>query len=420
MFIEFQCLAYTRKGGTMNDRLSFLYELIGCSYPIEHWIYHMDGHLIESNSQNERILDVLFSIGGIKDYMLSYAKEHTMPLVLSSTLGNLWIAVFEPASPDINATRCHVLGPVFTDTISTTHIQNRVNSYDMPVSFKNSFIKLVRTFPAVPWTTLIQYAIMLHYTLTGCKISSSDFSYQTDLGSHDRNESPASEESEKKNLPWMAEQALLSNIREGNLNYQTALSAASSVSTGVQINTGDPMRKAKTSGSCFCALAARAAIEGGLSAQSAYTLQNLYTQSIEAASSISEIATINHQMYEDFIRRVHKLKETPGISPQVRSCQEYIEMHAAEKISIQNLAETVGYTDYYLSRKFKTETGISINEYIKLQKIREAKSLLVATQMSIQDISDHLNFCSRSYFADTFKKTVGISPADYRSQNQKM
>lgn len=404
----------------MNDKLSFLYELISCSSPIEHWVYHIDGHLVESNSENERILDVIFSVGGIKDYMLTYAKENTMPLILSSTLGCLWLAVFEPDSTGEGIRLCHVLGPAFTDTISPAHIQNRVNSYDIPLSFKNGFIRLVKNFPAIPWTTLVQYTIMLHYTLTGEKISFSDFSYQTEISSKTKKQQIDSDESEKKNLPWMAEQALLANIREGNLNFQSALSNASTISTGVQIDTGDPMRKAKTSGNVFCALAARAAIEGGLSAQSAYTLQNMYSQTIESAQSMSEIAAINHQMYEDFIRRVHKLKEAPGISPQVRSCQEYIEMHATEKISIQNLAESVGYTDYYLSRKFKTETGISINEYIKQQKIREAKNLLVTTQMVIQDISDSLNFCSRSYFTDTFKKTVGISPAEYRTKYQKM
>lgn len=401
----------------MNQELSFFYELISCMTPLSHWKYAADGHLLESNCEEERILDIIFSAGGFKEQMVKYGKEHSMPLILSSPLGNLWITTFEKAENKVKA--YHVLGPVFTDILSPNHIQKRINQFNIPVSWKNRFIQLIKRFPTVPWTTLVQYTIMLHYTVTKETITVSDFSYQSDA--KPATEPPLSQDTSegKKNLPWMSEQALLNNIREGNLNYQSALSNASAVSSGVKIDVGDPLRRAIDSSIVFIALCTRAAIDGGMSAQSAYTLQNMYTQNVEASQSLADTAAINHQMYEDFIHRVHKLKEISDISPQVRSCCEYIEMHASEKISIQNLAESVGYTDYYLSRKFKKETGCSINEYIRRKKISQAKTLLSATHMNIQEISEQLNFCSRSYFTDTFHKVVGMSPVDYRNQNLK-
>ena len=91
-----------------------------------------------------------------------------------------------------------------------------------------------------------------------------------------------------------------------------------------------------------------------------------------------------------------------------------------EKISISDLAKLAGYTEYYLSRKFRKETNVSINQYINTCKITYAKMLLSSSDMSIQDISNSLNFCSRSYFADIFQKETGTSPSDYREESSQL
>ncbi|WP_425357410.1 helix-turn-helix domain-containing protein [Mahella australiensis] len=70
--------------------------------------------------------------------------------------------------------------------------------------------------------------------------------------------------------------------------------------------------------------------------------------------------------------------------------------------------------------KFKKEIGYSINDYIKNAKIEYAKMLLSSSTQSVQNISDSLNFCSRSYFADVFQKIVGTSPNEYRVMNFKV
>nr|MCR5826633.1 AraC family transcriptional regulator [Oscillospiraceae bacterium] len=77
-----------------------------------------------------------------------------------------------------------------------------------------------------------------------------------------------------------------------------------------------------------------------------------------------------------------------------------------------------GYAEYYLSRKFKAETGLSINNYIKIVKVERAKTLLLSTNLDIQEICDLLGFGSRSFFSQTFRKIVGVPPAAYREQHQ--
>lgn len=402
------------------NKLNLFYDIIQCTYNIDHWIYNVDGTLLETSSNDGYFLDNIFLLAGLKKYMIDFGEKNTKPLFLSSTLGNFWIVIFERIDDEL--TGYHVLGPVMTDVISTSNLHNLLKNYDIPLSFKNKLSNLVKMFPIIPWATLTQYVIMLHYIVNNEKIINSDFFYQTESKPETAYDHKAELDvsTKKDNLSSLVENELLNNIRTGNLNYQIALSNASAISSGVQINVRDPLRRAKISSAVFIALCARAAQEGGLPADSVHILQNAYTQSSEDAQSTSEVAHINHTMYEDFIKRVHKIKINPNISLVIRGCQDYIQRHATEKISIQDLAENYGYTTYYLSRRFKKETGISINEFICEVKITLAKNILSTTSNTIQEISDTLNFCSRSYFTDCFRKIVGISPTEYRQQYNKI
>ncbi len=132
------------------------------------------------------------------------------------------------------------------------------------------------------------------------------------------------------------------------------------------------------------------------------------------AKTLSDIAGINHQMYADFIERVHTLSLPKDLSPQIKECINEIKEHLNEKFDIHQLADRMGYSDYYLTRKFKKEMGIGINEYIRKEKISLAKNYLETTTLSVQEISQRLNFSSRSFFTDSFIKetrhqSIGIS-----------
>lgn len=105
-----------------------------------------------------------------------------------------------------------------------------------------------------------------------------------------------------------------------------------------------------------------------------------------------------------------------GVSRQIRACCDYIELHAEDDLSMEALARQAGYSKYYLSRKFKEETGATVTEYIKAARMERAKLLLAATELSVQEISEKLHFCSRSYFSTVFLQTVGCTPTEYREK----
>jgi AraC-like DNA-binding protein len=68
----------------------------------------------------------------------------------------------------------------------------------------------------------------------------------------------------------------------------------------------------------------------------------------------------------------------------------------------------------YLSAVIKETTGKSAFEWITDYVLLEAKSLLKSTNMTIQQISDELNFANQSFFGKYFKRLTGMSPSEYK------
>jgi AraC-like DNA-binding protein len=162
-------------------------------------------------------------------------------------------------------------------------------------------------------------------------------------------------------------------------------------------------------------LGTRAAMEGGLQEETAYTLSDLYIQNIE---ELNDSASVEHYMVEalsDFADRVRKNRQTKYSKP-INHCINYIFNHLYEHITIINLAELNNMHPNYLSSLFKKEVGVSLPEYIQRSKIDEAKSLLTFSDYSILKISSLLNYNDQSHFTKTFKKFTGITPKQYKNQ----
>lgn len=71
-------------------------------------------------------------------------------------------------------------------------------------------------------------------------------------------------------------------------------------------------------------------------------------------------------------------------------------------------------TPRYLSRVVRECTGSSASDWIERYVVLEARALLKSTNMTIQQISDYLNFPSQTFFGKYFKRRAGLSPKEYR------
>lgn len=401
---------------TMEEKLELFQEQVSCGKNVYTWYYDGQRRLVGSNCPYEDTMDIAFDLFGCKDALYRHVQEDSRPILLGAPIGLMWVACSQ--TRDGGLERVVVLGPVFTSDVSLSGIKRMVHELgvsshlEVSMAWRYELANLLEYVPTLSFILVNQYALMLHYTLTGEKLMFSDIMSHTEGFSAES--APAQEKDRHK--VWLAEQGLMRMVREGDLNYKLAFSTSGSLSSGVPTQSADPLRQAKTSMVAFATLCSRAAIEGGLSPEQAYSLGDRYIQAAESAKTISEIAAISPTMYEDFIRRVHDQRTDPNLSKQIRACCDYIELNVEEDFTISDLAERIGYSEYYLSRKFKNETGVSLNSYINIARVERAKLLLTITDEGIQEIADRLHFCSRSYFSEAFRKITGITPAKFRQE----
>ena len=98
--------------------------------------------------------------------------------------------------------------------------------------------------------------------------------------------------------------------------------------------------------------------------------------------------------------------------------RRYIDEHFKENINLDMLAQLTHSSKYYLVHAFSEEYGISPINYMISKRIEDAKQLLKNDDYTLSVISRMLGFSSPSYFTQAFKKTVGMSPNQYRKDSR--
>ncbi len=93
----------------------------------------------------------------------------------------------------------------------------------------------------------------------------------------------------------------------------------------------------------------------------------------------------------------------------------FVQAYYKEQRGMEFYADKMCLTPKYLSKIIKENSGMSASEWIDNYVVLEAKALLKSTNMTIQQISDELNFPSQSFFGKYFKRHVGVSPKEYKN-----
>ncbi len=95
--------------------------------------------------------------------------------------------------------------------------------------------------------------------------------------------------------------------------------------------------------------------------------------------------------------------------------KEYIDKNYHEPIKLDELCDSIYISKYYLSRNFKDHMGMSPIKYIIAKRIKEAKELLVDTDLLIKEIARKVGYEDEMYFSKIFKSNEGMSPIQYRN-----
>jgi len=163
---------------------------------------------------------------------------------------------------------------------------------------------------------------------------------------------------------------------------------------------------------------------------------NLYPQ-LNLPSRDAE-AFLNHQAYRDYAQAYMQMKSYERLQlhglceilfsyfvkharqkaivndERIAKVLDYVQQNISRPISIDELADKACLTKSYLIRTFRQSMGITPLQYIIKKKIQHAQTLLLESEMPIQQVSEAIGIPDVSYFIRLFRKNLGFTPQEYR------
>lgn len=97
----------------------------------------------------------------------------------------------------------------------------------------------------------------------------------------------------------------------------------------------------------------------------------------------------------------------------IEEAKSYIKSHYKENLTLDEVADYMGFSSYYLSKLFKKVEKTNFKDYVIQLKMNHAKEMLKQSDCSIKEIAYELGYSDPNYFSRAFKKAVGISASDF-------
>ncbi|MBY0598584.1 helix-turn-helix domain-containing protein [Bacillus bingmayongensis] len=314
-----------------------------------------------------------------------------------------------------------IVGPSVYPKLTDKMVNNLLNKSNLTIRAQDA-LNYYHSVPTVKKITLIHICILLHYIIYNERLDVKsvwkrnklleEISYPIQnpklyISSRRQNNS--------NYYDITLEKRLFTAIKEGNKEKVIEYAYAFPQEDAVILSKTSQLRQQKNNGIIAITLATRYAIDGNLPSEIAFSLSELYIQTIEQLDNMYSVNRLIEDALCTFADRV-KEYNTHKYSKIIISCLDYISKNIYNEITLNNLAESVGVNPSYLSKLFKNEVGIPLSEYVQSERIDEAKKLLTLTTYSLSEICAWLNFNDQSYFIKVFKKFTNMTPRQYRQK----
>lgn len=150
----------------------------------------------------------------------------------------------------------------------------------------------------------------------------------------------------------------------------------------------------------------------------------LYRDLFESVTETTAIGGVKGCLYclcDLFTRQLDLTREETftGKDHLIRDTLRYVEENTHAPCSLSVIAESLGYSDAYLSRVFNEAVGMPLSAYVRYVKINRACYLLKNTRQSVTDIVSQCGYTTVATFNHNFKEQMGCSPTEYRKQNRR-
>lgn len=118
------------------------------------------------------------------------------------------------------------------------------------------------------------------------------------------------------------------------------------------------------------------------------------------------------------IENVRSVQKTDSIvHSQKDVIKDYIDRNYKKDISAKDVAGILGYSDVYFSKVFKQLFDDNFINYLTKIRIDRAKLLLKDISFNIKEVGKSVGYADSNYFTKVFKRSIGMSPSEYRNRH---
>lgn len=310
----------------------------------------------------------------------------------------------------------YVAGPIVLSTPSLTEVDQYLKKYNLSEDFLS--------FPVKSYMNIANYLSIVFWEVTGLEVT--EEAILTGVNENGFKKVQLEEINkylfEKaindfEHLSYRYELEYLNAIENGNVKYfKNTYSVDPNAIDKVGKLASNSTKQIEYMCLSSIVLVTRAAVRGGLNPSVAYALSELYMQKLELCSNSKEILSLHNSMKLDFVSRVKEIKDKKIEKNITERVKDYIQQNLHYSLKVSEIAENLGISHSYLSKKFKAEEGITIVRYIILARLDGAANMLKYSEMSIAEISDYYCFVSQSRFGSQFKEVYHLTPNAYRKK----
>lgn len=299
---------------------------------------------------------------------------------------------------------------------------------DVPAEDMDEFVEGMKSIVCMPLESIMQMLCTINYILNDEKLELEDITiYESEQNSlkelleRQRSDRALSHNSSMdgaqlhEHNTYNQEQQMLHLVRKGDTaSLRQWIASAPAIRGGTLAS--DQLRQMKNTFVVTATLVSRAAIQGGLSTEDAFTLSDAYIQKCELLNSLERITNLQYHMVLEFTQRVERIRFGGKPTQLTLAVTNYIQHHLSDPIRAETIAKELFMSRPYLSAKFKEETGETLTDFILKEKTEEAKRLLRYSDKSFTAIGSYLGFSSLGHFSQVFKKYTGRTPTEYRDK----
>lgn len=150
-----------------------------------------------------------------------------------------------------------------------------------------------------------------------------------------------------------------------------------------------------------------------MSAQIEESMENVdyYMKCLDAEAMIATLRIILDSLWENDVRN-----HSESVTGQVEQIRRYIEKTYYENITLASLAGAYHVDASYLSRMFSKKYGETITAFLTRVRMEHAVELMQDQEKKLETISFLVGYDDYNYFSRVFRKKMGVSPSEYRSQ----